>query len=86
MNYYTNVLKIPTLSRYVNILHRVLVDNNCTVTFAIFISLWAVFFVKFWGRYCAKLTHRFASLFKLDTLTENNAFGKIKQNEMAWPH
>ena len=37
---------------------RALVDNNCTVAFAIFISLWAVFFIKFWGRYCAKLTHR----------------------------
>ena len=40
---------------------RVLVDNNCTVAFAIFISLWAVFFIKFWGRYCAKLTHRSAN-------------------------
>ena len=40
-----------------------LADNDLTVIFAIFMSIWAVFFTKFWNRKCAKLTHRLINIF-----------------------
>lgn len=38
--------------------YKGLFDNNLTVAFSIFMSLWAVFFLELWTRYQAKLTHR----------------------------
>jgi len=38
--------------------YKGLFDNNLTVAFSIFMSLWAVFFLELWTRYQAELTHR----------------------------
>ena len=38
--------------------YKTLFDNDLTVAFSIFMSLWAVFFLEFWKRYSATLTHR----------------------------
>jgi len=37
---------------------KYLFDNGTTVFFAVFMSLWAVFFLEFWKRYSAEITHR----------------------------
>ena len=41
--------------------YKGLFDNNLTVFFSIFMSLWAVFFLEFWSRYSATLTHRWGA-------------------------
>ena len=33
-------------------------DNNLTVIYSVLMSLWAVFYLEFWKRYSAMLTHR----------------------------
>ena len=33
-------------------------DNGSTVVFAVFMSLWTVFFLEMWKRYSAEITHR----------------------------
>ena len=38
--------------------YKILFDNELTVAFSVFMSLWAVFFLEFWERYSASLTHR----------------------------
>jgi len=37
---------------------RYLFDNETTVFFAVFMSLWAVFFLELWKRYSAEISHR----------------------------
>jgi len=37
---------------------KYLFDNGTTVFFAVFMSLWAVFFLECWKRYSAEITHR----------------------------
>ena len=39
--------------------YKILFDNDLTVAFSVFMSLWAVFFLEFWERYSASLTHRY---------------------------
>ena len=38
--------------------YKILFDNDLTVAFSVFMSLWAVFFLELWERYSAVLTHR----------------------------
>ena len=38
--------------------YKTLFDNDLTVAFSVFMALWSVFFLEFWTRYSATLTHR----------------------------
>lgn len=43
-------------------------DNDSTVFFGIFMSIWSALFVEFWKRYSAEIAHRWGlSNFDLDT-------------------
>ena len=39
--------------------YRVLFDNELTVAFSIFMSIWSVLFLEFWERRSATLAHRY---------------------------